>query len=110
MKLNYEGWEKEYMTIGNAFPIPTYKHKLGKDDNGKVWHVYVKFSANSGLYEIGFDYEDENDPLFLKDKVLFALDYWRAKQAYYNAKIIKYEQFNKEIDRFALEHGIKEEE
>lgn len=104
----FDKWEMSGMSNEclNGLPLPTFINELGKDPSGKTWYVQVKFRKDSALYEIGFDFSENGETPFLKKDVIYAEDYWGARDRAYHIHEVRYDEFPKLVERFIVDHNI----
>lgn len=105
-KLNLK-WEVHGTeSLGANPPLPYYRCEIGTDERGITWICEAKYRNKEKKYLVSFDYETEEQSAFLKSEVIEAPSYWTAHREIYHSKLVDYEDVQKVIREFIIEHHI----
>lgn len=100
-------WEQHGLeSLGSNPPISHYRCKLGTDDHGVTWICEARYRYQEKKYLVAFDYETEEQSAFLKREVIDAPIYWKAHQEVYHSKFVAYDEIQKVIRQFIIDHHI----
>lgn len=102
------GWkEVEAQASYGGIPIVTFQKELGIDPDGKKWFCRCEYYDRKKKFRVYFDFVSEQGSLFLRNSVLEANDYWKAREEIYHEKYVEYEKIGDTVKKFAEQHGIK---
>lgn len=96
-------------TCGNP-PLNTYEATLGVDGNGKTWLCQVNHDMHDGFktFLVNFDTDECNDngSPFLRDTVVYADNYWKARKEYHHMVRCEYKEIMNVVEEFIKNHNI----